>query len=224
MVNYIKDENLIYHVKEYDVVLVGTTINNSLGNGFQKDVERSFKYVSEANKRTIYGDKNKYGTVLVVNGEPVFCLCYIYSARTNPSTKPDVLDYDALRKCLYQIDNNFQGKKIATTLIGASEFDGGGNPDKVKEIIETSFQNCDIDVYDFKQSNYRVEDVIRYSNIVKLRTDGKITREQYEQLKKEDLWRRYRGIYEKMPEGLSYLQLKEYIKNDNNEENEGRLE
>jgi hypothetical protein len=224
MVNYIKDENLIYHVKEYDVVLVGTTINNSLGNGFQKDVERSFKYVSEANKRTIYGDKNKYGTVLAVNGEPVFCLCYIYSARTNPSTKPDVLDYDALRKCLYQIDNNFQGKKIATTLIGASEFDGGGNPDKVKEIIESSFQNCDIDVYDFKQSNYRVEDAIRYNNIVKLRTDGKITREQYEQLKKEDLWRRYRGIYEKMPEGLSYLQLKEYIKNDNNEENEGRIE
>ena len=224
MVNYIKDENLIYHVKEYDVVLVGTTINNSLGNGFQKDVERSFKYVSDANKRTIYGDKNKYGTVLVVNGEPVFCLCYIYSARTNPSTKPDVLDYDALRKCLCQIDNNFQGKKIATTLIGASEFDGGGNPDNVREIIESSFQNCNIDVYDFEQSNYRVEDAIRYNNIVKLRTDGKITREQYEQLKKEDLWRRYRGIYEKMPEGLSYLQLKEYIKNDNNEENEGRIE
>ena len=225
MVNYIKGENLIYHVKKYDVVLVGTTINNSLGNGFQKDVERSFKYVSDANKRTTYGDKNKYGTVLVVNGEPIFCLCYIYSARTNPSRRPDVLDYDALYRCLRNIDEKFEGKKIATTLIGASEFDGGGDPDKVKGIIESAFQKCNIDVYDYEQKNYRIMDAERHNEMVKLRVNGKISREEYEELKKKDLWRRYRGIYEKMPENMTYLQLKEFLqKGVNNEENEGRLE
>ena len=213
MVNYIDEIDLIYHVKEYDVVLVGTTINNSLGNGFQKDVARSFRYVEQANRETMYGDKRKLGTSLVVNGEPVFCLCYIYEARTNPSKKPDVLNYEALHRCLCQIDEKFQGKKIATTLIGASEFDGGGDVDKVKEILTAAFTKSDVDVYTYEQKNFREVDAERFGKIVKLRTEGKITREEYESLKKEDLWLRNRGIYEKMPEGLSYLELRDFLNN-----------
>ncbi len=211
MVTYIDNIDLIYHVKEYDVILVGTTINNSLGNGFQKDVSRSFRHVELANRETVYGDKKKLGTSLIVEGEPVFCLCYIYEARTNPSKKPDVLNYEALHRCLCQIDDKFQGKKIATTLIGASEFDGGGDPDKVKNILNEAFTKSNVDVYTYEQKNFREVDAERFGRIVKLRTDGKITREEYESLKKEDLWLRYRGIYEKMPEGLSYLELRDFL-------------
>lgn len=211
MVTYVNDIDLIYHVKEYDVIIVGTTINNSLSNGFQKDVARSFRYVEQANRKTVYGDKRKLGTCLVVNGEPIFCLCYIYEARTNPSTRPDVLNYDALYKCLCQIDDNFQGKKIATTLIGASEFDGGGDAAKVKEILNAAFSNSDVDVYTYEQKNFREVDAERFNKIVKLRNEGKITREEYESLKKEDLWLRNRGIYEEMPRDMSYIELKEFL-------------
>lgn len=213
MVTYVDNEDLIYHVKEYDVILVGTTINNSLGNGFQKDVARSFRYVERANRETMYGDKGKLGTILVINGEPTFCLCYIYEARTNPSKRPDVLNYEALHRCLCQIEEKFHDKKIATTLIGASEFDGGGDVDEVKEILNSVFTKSDVDVYTYEQKNFREVDAERFARIVKLRTDGKITRKEYEFLKKEDLWLRNRGIYEKMPEGLSYLELRDFLKN-----------
>ena len=211
MVTYIDNVDLIYHVKEYDVILVGTTINNSLGNGFQKDVARSFRHVERANRATMYGDKKKLGTYLIVNGIPVFCLCYIYEARTNPSVRPDVLNYEALYRCLCQISDKFQGKRIATTLIGTSEFDGGGNVDKVKEILSAAFVNTDIDVYTYEQKNFRDVDAKRFNRIVTLRKEGKITREEYNSLKKEDLWLRNRGIYEEMPRDMSYIELKDFL-------------
>lgn len=212
MVRYIDGEDLIYHVKEYDVILVGTTINNSLGNGFQKDVARSFRNVERANRETMYGDKKKLGTSLIVNGIPIFCLCYIYEARTNPSKRPDVLNYEALYRCLCQIDNRFQDKKIATTLIGASEFDGGGDADKVKEILNAAFVRANVDVYVYEQKNFREVDAERFNRILTLRKEGKITREEYDSLKKEDLWLRYRGIYEEMPRDMSYFELRDFLK------------
>lgn len=218
MVTYINDIDLIYHVKEYDVIIVGTTINNSLSNGFQKDVSRSFRRVEFANRGTVYGDKKKLGTCLVVKGEPTFCLCYIYETRTNPSKRPDVLDYNALRKCLRQIDDNFQGKRIATTLIGASEFDGGGDANKVKDILNSTFVNADVDVYIYKQKNFREVDAERFNRIINLRKEGKITREEYDSLKKEDLWIRNRGIYEEMPKDMSYTQLRDFLKRDKEHE------
>jgi hypothetical protein len=211
MVKYIDNTDLIYCVKDYDVILVGTTINNSLGNGFQKDVARSFRYVELANRRTVYGDKKKLGTVLVVKGEPTFCLCYIYEARTNPSTRPDVLNYDALFQCLCQIDQKFQDKRIATTLIGASKFDGGGDENKVREMLEAAFVNSDVDVYTYEQKNFKEVDAERFNRIVTLRNEGKITREEYESLKKLDLWLRNRGIYEEMPRDMSYIELKDFL-------------
>lgn len=218
MVKYVSGDDLIYHVKEYDVILVGTTINNSLGNGFQKDVARSFRHVEKANRMTIYGDKKKLGTVLVVNGSPIFCLCYIYEARTNPSKRPDVLDYDALRGCLEKIAAEFEGRKIATTLIGASEFDGGGDREKVKEILESTFVKTNVSVYVYEQKNFKETDAKRFNRIVSLRKEGKITREEYESLKKEDLWLRNRGLYEEIPKELSYLQLRDYLKTQKNDE------
>lgn len=217
MVNYITGKDLIFHVKEYDVILVGTTINNSLGNGFQKDVERSFGYVSDANKETMYGDKNKYGRLLIVNGEPIFCLCYIYSTRTNPSKKPDVLNYDALERCLNMVKEEFCGKRIATTLIGASEYDGGGDITIVKKIIEKVFDNCDIDVYDYKQQDYHIRDKKMFDDIVSRRNEKLISREEYENEKKRYLWITHKGYYTPIPYEMSYSQMKDFLKKNKNE-------
>ena len=45
MINYIQGEDLFNHIKEYDVILIGTGIKNSKGDGFQHKIARSLKYV-----------------------------------------------------------------------------------------------------------------------------------------------------------------------------------
>ena len=45
MINYIQGEDLFNHIKEYDVILIGTGIKNSKGDGFQYKIARSLKYV-----------------------------------------------------------------------------------------------------------------------------------------------------------------------------------
>ena len=52
-------ENLINHIKEYDVILVGTSIKNCFGNGFQYDIGLNFPDVLKVNRKTKYDDPNK---------------------------------------------------------------------------------------------------------------------------------------------------------------------
>ena len=65
MITIIKDIPLINDVFNYDVILVGTSINNALGNGFQRQIRINFPVVDEINKSTNYGDIRKLGTVKV---------------------------------------------------------------------------------------------------------------------------------------------------------------
>ena len=76
MITIIKNIPLINDVFNYDVILVGTSINNALGNGFQRQIRINFPIVDKINKTTNYGDPRKLGTVKVINSTPIFCLCY----------------------------------------------------------------------------------------------------------------------------------------------------
>ena len=200
MFEIIKNVDLIYHVKEYDVVLIGTSIKNSLGDGFQHKVGRSFPYVIEANNKTRYNDKSKLGTVNVVGENPVFCLCYIHCGRYRPDLYPDVVSYEALEKCLDLINWNFKGKRIASTIIGGNEFEGGGNPERCLEIMRNTLKDCDVSVYDYKQIPFRDEDNHKYMSIVEMRTRGEITSEEYLKRKKRFLWEKKYGLYKQMEE------------------------
>ena len=200
MFEIIKNVDLIYHVKEYDVVLIGTSIKNSLGDGFQHKVGRSFPYVIEANNKTRYNDKSKLGTVNVVGENPVFCLCYIHCGRYRHDLYPDVVSYEALEKCLDLINWNFKGKRIASTIIGGNEFEGGGNPERCLEIMRNTLKDCDVSVYDYKQIPFRDEDNHKYMAIVEMRTRGEITSEEYLKRKKRFLWEKKYGLYKQMEE------------------------
>lgn len=200
MFEIIKNIDLIYHVKEYDVVLIGTSIKNSLGDGFQHKVGRSFPYVIEANNKTRYNDKSKLGTVNVVGKNPAFCLCYIHCGRYRPDLYPDVVNYEALEKCLDLIDRNFKGKKIASTIIGGNEFEGGGNPERCLELMRNTLKDCDVFVYDYKQIPFRDEDNHKYMAIVEMRTRGEINSEEYLKMKKKFLWEKKYGLYKQMEE------------------------
>ena len=45
MIKIVKDRDLIYEVYDYDLILVGTSIMNNLGNGFQYKVGLNFPNV-----------------------------------------------------------------------------------------------------------------------------------------------------------------------------------
>jgi hypothetical protein len=89
MVTYLKS-NLIRHIYEYDVILVGTGIYNALGNGFQRDIRLVHPSIDNANKGTLYGDKRKLGTVTVVDEKSIIiCLCYVNRGRFRPDLNPE---------------------------------------------------------------------------------------------------------------------------------------
>lgn len=153
MINVIKDIDLYNHVGEYDVVLVGTNNYCMMSNGIQLNVMLNYHYVYEKNLETKYGDPEKLGTVLecASEGEPTFCLCFIYAGNFRPDMKKDYLSYESLEKCLKLVNVLYRGKKVATTLLGASRFDGNGDRDRIMEIFNSTITDVDLTIYDYHQ-------------------------------------------------------------------------
>lgn len=184
MINYIKDVDLFNDIEKYDVVLVGTNTYNILGNGLQRKIRKKYPSVHKANLKTKYGDKNKLGTTLNVDiGGTVIMLCYITGyPNARPDLKTDYLDYDALEKCMSYINNTLQDKKIATTVIGSSRFDGNGDKDRIINILEKFSTGIDLTVYDYYQMSRDEENKAQWLEIQKYKdTDYEL----YKKLSKE---------------------------------------
>ena len=209
----IEDKDLIYDVRDYYAVLVGVNIMNTMGNGFPHKVAVSFKNVAKMNKETAYGDPKKLGSLRVVRGVPegpFFALCYISKGRYRPDKVPDTVDYEALASCLTLANKVFKGKKVATTIIGHSDYEGGGDREKILKLLEEKMPDVDLYVYDYEQVDYRLEDNLTYKTIRNDYLLKKITKEEYYERKKKYLWERTLGIYVPMPEG-SYNDIKNLL-------------
>lgn len=210
-IKIIEGIDLIYDVKKYDIVLVGTSIMNKLGNGFQYKVGLNFPSVySSVKTATKYGDPSKLGQVTVVEGEPTFAICYITKGRYNPSKNPDTVEYEALKNCLKLISAHFKGKTIASTILGYSDFEGGGNKDKILSIFKETMKDMDVTLYDYKQKNINDEKKESWANVV-----NNIGGENYDEYKKKYFWQWGIGIYEPMPEGKSLKEIKNIINEKN---------
>lgn len=152
--NIIKDRDLIWDVGKYDVILVGTNICCSLHNGFQSKIKVKYPPVNEANN-TRFGDKRKFGKRLTIyDTNPIISLLYI-AKRVNHNK--DYLDYDALKSCLISANIEFYGKKVATTVIGASQYDGMGDKNTVMKIIQETTTDLDLYIYDYEQLDKKNE-------------------------------------------------------------------
>jgi len=149
----IEGEDLFPHVSEYDVILVGTNTYCSLAQGFQRDIMLHHPHVQEANMKTRYGDKSKLGTIVPVEGEPTFILCFICEGNFRPDISKDYLDYESLEKCLSLAKIITKGKKVATTLMGASRFDGNGDRERILSLFESVLGGVGVDVYDYFQTS-----------------------------------------------------------------------
>lgn len=216
MITIVKDIPLINDIFKYDVILVGTSINNALGNGFQRQIRINFPIVDKINKTTNYGDLRKLGTVKVIDSNPIFCLCYINKSKRRPDLNPDYLDYESLESCLSLINENFKGKKIASTIMGVSDYEGNGNLEKIMQIFEKHSSNIDLFLYDYEQTDYEQDRKDRWYNIVN--QIGKISNEEYRELKKKFHWENAFGIYKPIPEGMTEYEIKQLIKKEKESE------
>ena len=216
MTNYIQGEDLFNHIKEYDVILIGTGIKNSKSNGFQYKIARNLKYVYDKLNETNYDDKRKFGTCLVVPeayGFPTFVYCFICKSRYRVDIEPDTLDYEALESCLELVNSNFKGKKIASPLLGHNEYEGCGNKERIVSIFDKTCTDIDIDVYDYVQKSYEVEDNENYYGIKNRLLDGVIDKEQFAKEMAKYRWQRRFGVFSDPPDGILNRELA-YILND----------
>lgn len=154
MLKIVKDKDPIWDTEEFDVLLVGTSIYNQMNGGFQSKVRYKFPIVEDKNNKTKYADTAKLGTRLTIEGEPTISIMYICGY---PRPNSPTIDYEALECCLRTANAEFRGKKVLTTLVGSSEFDGGGDKEKCLKIIEENTNDLDITVYDYVQKKRKDE-------------------------------------------------------------------
>lgn len=192
-ITFVHDKPLIEDIFNYDIIIVGTGVHNALGNGFQYDVKINFPLVEYVVKQTPYADPRKMGTVSVINETPIFCIGFIHQGGYRKDLTPDYLNYDAVRDVLHLVDTNFKEKKIATTLIGCSLFDGNGDKNQVLEIFNGLSDNNEYFIYDYEQRDYREVHNEKWAEITAL--VGKIPHEDLRKLKDEYIKIRKFGIH-----------------------------
>lgn len=190
----IHDKPLIEDVFKYDIIIVGTGIHNALGNGFQYDVKINFPFVESTVKKTPYADIRKLGTVTVINGKPIFCVGFIHKGGYRKDLVPDYLDYNSLKEVLSLIDENFEHKRIATSMIGCSVYDGNGDKEKVLQLFNELSSSNEYYIYDYEQKDYRTSNNDVWSKIISL--VDKIPYSELRELKDEYIKQRKYGIYE----------------------------
>lgn len=188
MIKIIKDIDLFYNVKDYDIVLVGTNIYCNLSQGFQRKVMLNYPYVQEMNMSTKYADKKKLGTILECKneGNPTFLLLYITEGNFRPDLKKDTLSYESLEKCIKLINILYKGMNIACPFLGSSRFDGNGDKDKILKIIENNSKNINVTIFDYEQKS-RAEEL-------------KETREKELKLKEENADAYYEAVKKRKEE------------------------
>lgn len=148
----IKGKDAIFETDNYDVILVGTSVYDLLTHGFQGKIGKKYPHVIEANHKQSYGDLRRLGTRLTLEeeGKPIISLLYVCRY---PKKGLHSLDYEALRQCFLTSAAEFKGKRIITTIIGANEFDGEGDREKILRMMRNVFKDVDIDVYDYPQKS-----------------------------------------------------------------------
>lgn len=155
MLNVIEGDDLYEHINEYDAILIGTGTYCSMSQGLQRKVMLNYPYVQEENMKTKYGDKKKLGTVLDCKekGKPTFILMYVYEGNFRPDKNKEYVSYESVEKCFKIINILYKDKKLASTIIGASKFDGNGDKNKLLKIIENNSSNINITIYDYEQKS-----------------------------------------------------------------------
>lgn len=189
MINIVKDEDIIGHINDHDIILIGTNVYCTLSQGVQREIALNYPYVREMNFQTKYGDENKLGTILeckVIN-EPIISLLYI--CRGYPCKKVngnDYLSYESLEKCLGLINVKYKGLNIGCPLLGCSRFDGNGDKERVIKIFEKYLTNVNVTIYDYYQMSREEKQISTLKKEMEVKSkDYSAYREMVKQRKEE---------------------------------------
>lgn len=195
----IREQPLIENVFDNDVIIVPMGINNSFYNGFLREIALNFPNTIQADAKTPYGDKRKYGTIVVCEDSGIaFCLAYISnSGYRKHLDKKGVIDLNALENALKLISNKFKSKKIAFPLIYGTENDG------ILSIIEKSLPNCV--VYEYEQRDFAHEIFKEIAALRKRAMDKEIDSAEYTKIRSAIEWKRKNGIYKPVPDDYVYI-------------------
>lgn len=194
----IKDIPLITEIYQYDVILFPVGIGNSMRRGFSREISVNFPSVSKSIGNTPYCDQKKYGTVhcTEINGT-IFAGCFIHNGGYNKNNG-EYIKYDALKKCIEVIANNFADKKIALGIIGHAPEDGNGDRDKILDIIEETLGDIDYTVYDYLQEDFDLLIYREKCELYRLKSEGKISKDEYTEKMRNVEWKRNHGTLNPM--------------------------
>ena len=189
MINIIKDEDIMNHINEYDMVLIGTNVYCTLSQGVQREIALNYPYVRELNLSTKYGDISKMGTLIECKKENEPLILLLFICRGYPCKKvngDDYLSYESLEKCLRLVNVMYKGKNIACPLLGCSRFDGNGNKEKVLKIFRETLTDVDITIYDYHQRSRNEKQIAtRKKELEVKQKDYNAYREMVKQRKEE---------------------------------------
>lgn len=153
MFKILKGDDIFNHIKEYDVILIGTNIYSNMAHGFQRKIMLNYPYVLDVNISTKYADKSKMGSIIECKkeGNPIFVLMFINEGNFRPDIKKDYLSYESLEKCMKFVNILYKGKNVACPFLGTSKFDGNGDKEKVLEILSNNSSNINLSIFDYEQ-------------------------------------------------------------------------
>lgn len=209
--NFIKDKEPIYETEKYDVILVGVSTHNQLNGNYQVKIGVKYPTVEKAYDLTPYADLRKLGkrlTITMGKDKPIVSLMFICRS---VHERGSYIDYEALENCLRTANAEFRGKKIMTTVIGSSKFDGKGDREKCLKLMEECLSDVYVDIYDYTQ--------------ISIKEEIKRLNKYFSKARQQDKWNKtkQREISEKVMEMRKqlflptdkYLPLYEKRKNDN---------
>ena len=101
------------------------------------------------------------------------------------------MDVEVLASAFNMDKAEFAGKRVATTIVGHSVYEGGGDRDKCLEIIEKCTDKLDLTIYDYFQ---RKKDGEKYEYFKYVRSFAHKDKEKYKELlagEREEFKKRY---------------------------------
>lgn len=142
MIKYVKG-NLLDMMDSFDAVLHGCNAFCTMGAGVAFALASKYPQIAKADmEQTISGDRKKMGTyskAMVGDTAVLNCYTQYYTGR---NLKP--FDYNAFKRVLKLVKQDFGGKRIGMPMIGAGL--AGGDWNKISQIIEDELAGEDVTV------------------------------------------------------------------------------
>ena len=202
-VTIVKDKFLIEDIKNYTIVLVPMSANNSMNSGFAYEIGLNFPPIREKVQTTPYGDRRKFGTVSVFKDEGItFCICFMHTG--GQSKQAEYVKYDSLADCLDLININFKGKTVASPILGSTKYDGRGDKEKIINIFKEHCTDIDLILYDYEERNFMDEIYYRTTTITQKFRRKEITHEEMMAEIDTIMWEKFNGILKPKPDDYHY--------------------